>query len=120
VVVPWTYEDLPATAIAKAIANLPGDAIVVIGHIQVDVGTDFGTSCVLDLGDSADPNRYTSSPIDLQTPGNSFITITGYKTLVSEDLIITPTIVTAGVATVGSGRIVLMYVREGRANEVRT
>lgn len=118
-VIPWTYDKLPATAIAEAIANLPGGSVVIGGEIMVDVGTDFGTSCVLDVGDDADPNRYTSSAVDLQTPGRTALTLTGYKMLVTDDLIATPTIVGAA-ATVGSGRIIVQYVKEGRSNEVRT
>ena len=117
-VVPWVFGDL-VTAVATAIANLPGDAIVTGGEIVVDVGTDFGTSCTLDVGDDADPDRYTASPVDLQTPGRTALTLTGYKMVVSDDLVATPVIVGAA-ATVGSGRIIVQYVREGRSNEVRT
>lgn len=117
-VVPWVYGDL-VTAVATAIANLPGDAIVIGGEIMVDVATDFGTSCTLDVGDDADPDRYTASPVNLQATGRTALTLTGYKMLVADDLIATPVIVGAA-ATVGSGRIVIQYVKEGRADHVRT
>ena len=118
-VIPWTYADVLVTAVAIAIANLPGDSIVIGGDITVDVATNFGTSCTLDIGDDADPDRYTSSPVDLQSTGRTALTLTGYKMLVTDDLIATPVIVGAA-ATAGSGRIIIQYVREGRSNEVRT
>ncbi len=116
VVVPYTFADF-TTAVAEAIAQLPPLSTVTGGQVDVDVATDAGTSFVADIGDADDPNRYSSTPINLQALGTTALTVTGFQNLLPTDVIATPTIVGAA-ATAGNGRIILEYVVEGKANEV--
>lgn len=114
VVVPFTHSDL-TTATAEATTQLPPKATITGGSIVIDTAFDYATSGVIDIGDAADPNRYTSSAVDLTTAARTALTLTGYQTTAPTDITATPTLV--GAVSAGAGRLIIEYVVEGKGNE---
>lgn len=114
--VSFTYADI-VTAVADAIAQVPAGATVVGGELIVDTAWDSITSAVMDVGDGDDPNRYTSSAVNLKVAGRTALTLTGYKYTETDDLEAISTIV--GATTAGAARINVMYTVAGRGHEVQ-
>lgn len=114
--VAFTYADI-VTAVADALAQVPAGATVVGGEVIVDTAWDSVTSAALDVGDGDDPNRYTSSPVNLKSAGRTALTLTGYKYAETDDLEAVSAIV--GATAAGAARINVMYVVEGRGHEVQ-
>lgn len=114
--VEFTYADI-TTAVADAIATVPAGSTVVGGEIIVDTAWDTGTTHTLEIGDGDDPNRYSSSSIDLKTAGRTALTLTGYEYTAADDIEIIGT-ESGTVPTQGSARIFIHIVRSGKANEV--
>ena len=111
------YTDMTSGVAEKAV-QLPPNAVVVGGGISVDTVWDSGTSDVLDLGDANDPNRYTSSQINLQSAGYTALTITGFKDV--DGLPINATWTGVGAAPAqGSARVWVNYTIADRSVEVQ-
>jgi len=115
VVVPFTYADL-TTAVAEAAAQLPAYSEVVGGNVTIDTAFDYGTSGVIDVGDAADADRYSATPINLNVAAVTALTLTGFKNTVPTDILTTPALV--GAVTAGAGRLTILYTVLGRATQV--
>lgn len=122
VVVEFTYADFDSGT-ANVICEVPGNAIVINGYYVAVTAWDSGTSAVLDIGDQTlagvanDDDRYTSTQLNLKTAsGATAFTLTGYKYTAPNQIIVTVT--TSGTAaTAGAGRVVLEYIRVGKADQ---
>jgi hypothetical protein len=103
--------------VAVPVIKLPAGARVISGHIVTDIALDSTSTDTMDLGDSADADRYTTSPVSIHAVGSSALTITGYK--YTEATFLNMTWVSGGgTPTVGSGVVIVGYVVDGRGNEV--
>lgn len=110
------FADLGLTGVVNDAIEIPNNSVVVAGGVVVDEVWDSGTSDQLDVGDSVDPNRYTTSIIDLQALGYTALDITGFKYLVGDDVTLENNEVGA-VPTQGILRLMVWYVTEDRQNE---
>jgi hypothetical protein len=111
----FTFADL-VDGEGVAALRLPPGAVVVGGSIVVQTAWDSGTSATIDVGDSDDDDRYTSSPVDLTTTGRTALTLTGHKYANPDDLqLLLAEDGTA--ATEGEGYIEVEIVMEGRVSE---
>ncbi len=111
----FTFEDLETGVVAEAL-GLPGNARVIGGEITVTEAFNSSTSDAADVGDGDDADRYASG-VDLQATGRTELTLTGYQYTTPDTVDITPTF-TGGPPTAGEGYVEVMYVLEGRSNEV--
>lgn len=103
----------------QVVADLPAGARVVGGYIVVDTAFDSTTN-TLDVGDSGQVDRYTSAaPVDLQTLGDTALTVDGSLTDDSTKYIVGTYAETGTAPTVGSARVIIEYVEDDRANEVQ-
>lgn len=109
-----TYDELVAGA--QAIADLQGGEMITGGAVVVETAWDSGTTATLDIGDSDDPDRYTSAAVDLTTTGRTALTLTGDVMSVATELLATFA-ETGSEATTGEAVIEFTVVREGRENE---
>ena len=99
---------------AEAAIDLPGNAILVGGDVTVLTPWNSATSATLKLGDTADDDRYTGTPIDLKTAGRTALTITGWRHPIAESL--KALLAQAGAAaTAGQARISIQYYVLGRS-----
>ena len=115
--VAFDYEDVPDATAVKVI-DLPGDAVVVGGAVQVITAWDSTTN-VVDVGDGDDPNRYTATPVDLKTPGRTALDITGFKYAVPDTIDLVQA-ETGTAPTQGEARLELQYILAGgRAHEAQ-
>jgi len=105
----------PTEATATAAIDIPPNATIIGGSVMVDVAWDSATTAALDVGDAVDPNRYTVSTVDMKTLGATALDLTGYKysTYDTIDVVLT----NVGAPTVGTARLAVQYVIEGRAHE---
>lgn len=102
-----------ADGLAQAIAELPGGAIVLGGHVLVTTAFAGGKS--LTLGDAADADRYTPVALDLSTTGLKAITATGIEVEQIQKLIAT----LDAKPTAGEARLVLQYAIHGYGTSVQ-
>lgn len=111
-----TYAD-PANddGTVEGAINVPAGAIVVGGYINVTTAFDSTTSDVVDVGDGVDPDRYTASPVNLQSTGRTALTLTGYEYPATDDIDIGWTAGATGTATAGSFDLVVEYIVSDRA-----
>ena len=114
IVIPFGDVD---TGVEQAACELPAGAIVVGGEVVVTTAYDSATSATLDLGDAADPDRYTATPVDLKSAGATALDVTGYQYAETEDA--TATITLTGATAAGSVTVNVMYVVAGRGHEVQ-
>lgn len=108
------FADPTTYGTAENAIELPGNAILVGGDVTVLTPWNSATTATLKLGDAADDDRYTASPIDLKTAGRTALTVTGYRHTVQEMLKATVAQTGTG-ATAGVARIAIQYYVEGRA-----
>ena len=108
------YADPTTYGTAENVFDLPGDAVLFGGDVVVKTAWNSATTATLKLGDAADDDRYTASPIDLKTAGRTALTLTGYKHPVAQALKALIAQTGAG-ATAGAARITISYYVEGRA-----
>lgn len=109
----FTYADMPTTAVALALADLPPGAIVVGGDLVVTTVWNTGTSAALAVGDVTTSNRYASA-VDLKTAARTALTITGFTVTATQKLLnATPTYV-GGAATAGAARLTVHYIVRNR------
>lgn len=98
------------------VINLPNNAIVVGGQVQVVTASNDATTATIDVGDSVDDDRYTATPVDMKTLGSTALTITGFQGG-GENIRITLANGTGG-ATAGEVRVVLFFIIKDRSCEV--
>lgn len=96
-----------ADGAAQAAIELPGNAIVVGGFINVTEAFDAATTATLSLGDVDSANRYANA-VDLKTLGKTDLTVTGYLNPRLGDLIAAFT--EDGASTVGKLMVVVEYI----------
>ncbi len=114
--VAFGFADLPTAVSVKAF-NLPANAQIVGGAIIVDTAWDTGTTATVNVGDSVTANRYGSA-VNLKAAARTPLTLTGFINGAGLDLNLTSALVGTA-ATVGGGRIQIMYVIQDRATEVQ-
>jgi hypothetical protein len=108
------FADPVAYGAAEPAFDLPGNAILVGGDVTVLTAWNSATSATLKLGDTADDDRYTTTPIDLKTAGRTALTITGWRHPKAEAL--KALLAQAGAAaTAGQVRISIQYYVPGRS-----
>lgn len=113
-----TYDELAAGA--QALADLQGGEMIVAGSVTVETAwnpTGGTPAATLDIGDGDDPNRYTSSSIDLTATGRTELTLTGHVYSVASELQATFSETDADTSTAGEAVIEFTVIREGRQNE---
>lgn len=111
-----TYSTLAADdGTSEGVIQVPEGATVIGGFINVKTAFDSTTSDALDIGDGDDIDRYTATPIDLQSTGVTALDITGYQYTSQDDIDVQWTAGSTGTATAGEAEIVVQYVVDGRA-----
>ena len=96
-----------ADGAVQAAIELPGNAIVVGGFINVTEAFNAATSATVSLGDADSATRYAST-VDLKTLGKTDLTVTGYVNPRLGDLI--ATFAEDGASTVGKLLVVVEYI----------
>ena len=114
-IVRFTFADV-VDAVAVEAVDVPPNAIVVGGALVIETAFNSATSDVADIGDGADPNRYTASAINIAATGRTALTLTGFKYTAHDTVDVTWN-GTGTAPTAGAGYLELHYVIEGRANE---
>ena len=111
--VPFSLEDFDAAGSTEVAVEIPQNAIVVGGYVNITTAFDSGTSDALTVGDGDDADRYAAG-VDAQATGATDLTVTGYKydTADSVDITFTPN---GTAATQGEGELVVQYIVVGRA-----
>jgi hypothetical protein len=102
---------------AVSAVKLPANARVIGGGVLITEVFDSTTSDAIDVGDGSDDDRYSSTPVDGQALGYTALTITGYK-YTAGDYVDLKWASGGGTPTTGAGVLILMYVVDGRGNEV--
>ena len=102
------------------LATLPGNAVVIGGAVVVTTAWVGPTAETIDIGDSdptADPDRYTPTPLALGSAAVVAITPTAYKTT-AQCFLTAQIVLTVAVATAGALNWWVEYVVDGRTHEV--
>lgn len=107
------FGDVSATTASNTLSQIPSGAQIVGGDLTVT--TAFGASRTADIGDLTDDNRYTASPIDLNTVGRTALTLTGYQHAEAEDLLLK---LGGSVPTAGAAVLTILYLVNGAAEYV--
>lgn len=101
------------TVVFEAI-NLPENAVIIGGELVVDTAGVGPTAYTLKLGDSSSDVRYLAAT-SLLAAARTALTLTGLRT--TENLRATVNYTVAN-ATAGKATVRVLYVIQGRANEV--
>lgn len=120
--VEFTYADAGAAVVASPnileVMNIPVNAIILRGYINVTTAWVGPTVATVDIGDGGDPDRYTSSPISLLAAAKTDFTAgLGYQ-YTAADTIDIDYVQTVAPSTAGAAEIVVEYIIEDKANEV--
>lgn len=107
------FADMTTSGVAENAISVPSNAIVTGGGLTVITAWNNTGAATLSLGDAGVATRYANA-VNLKATGHTALTVTGYKHTV-EEWLKTLITVAAGDATVGDARIILNYVRDGRA-----
>ncbi len=99
--VAFAYSDLVSGVAAEAI-DLPPNATIIGGELVIETAFNSATTSVIDVGDGADPNRYTASSVNVKVAGRTALTLTGYR-YTGKDTIDILWAETGAAATQGSG-----------------
>lgn len=110
----FDYTEL-TTAVATALAKIPAGGRVVGGGVLVETVWNSGTSDVLDIGDGADDDRYSSSQIDLTALGFTALDISYFK-YTTTDWIDGVWTGTGAVPTTGAAKLFVEYIIDGNGN----
>jgi hypothetical protein len=103
-----------AAAHAFDVINLPPNAVIVGGELEVTTAFN-GTTYAVIVGDANSTNRYLATA-DRKAAGRTALVPTGYVGLGEAiRLTVTPT----GTTTAGAGTLRIQYIVQGRANEVQ-
>ena len=116
-----TQAEVPTGAVVSAI-RIPAGAVITGGFVYVDVAADSATSDSIDVGDSgggatADPNRYTATPVDGQAVGYTALTGLGFK-FAQGGWITFENTASGTEGTAGVFHVSVEYVIPGRVHEV--
>lgn len=111
--IPFDYTTLEDGVAVDAI-EVPNNAVLVGGMLVIDEAFDSGTSDAIDVGDSGDDDRYSSTPINAQVVGATALDLTGYR-YAGVDNIALSWAADGTDATAGSGRLIVQYMVEGRS-----
>lgn len=114
----FAFGDLTSGTGASFI-KLPYNSVVLGGYIIVDTVWNSATSDVVDLGDTTDPDRYTTSAVDLTALGLTALTLTGFINTGGLDFDAEWTGVSTA-PTTGAARVYVEYMITDRATEVQT
>lgn len=112
-----TAKDFGKTNTASTVfevINLPRDAVVVGGEWITDTAFDAATYTV-SVGDADSGTRYINAQ-DLKGTGRTALTLTGYRHTTGKNVRVT--VVAADTCTTGKASLRVLYVIEGRADEV--
>ncbi|WP_337058227.1 hypothetical protein [Pseudomonas sp. USHLN015] len=101
-------------AVQQAV-QLPAGAIVTRAFLVVDEVFNAATTATAKVGDSADDDRYSATPVDLKTMGKKDLDITGYEMPAQGFLTVTYAS-TGAVATTGKARLFVEYIDTGKAD----
>lgn len=101
---------------AKDAIDLPLGASVVGGDLVVDTAFDAGTTATLSVGDASSATRYLNAQ-NVKVTGRTALTITGFKTTISEQTLQVKYASSGTAATAGKARLRVMYVVDGRVDE---
>lgn len=112
----FSYAQLTSGSAVGAI-KLPYGARVIGGGVLITTAFNSATSDKIDIGDGGDPDRYTSTEITASSTGWTALTLSGYKYTQTDYVDITWT-GTGTAPSAGAGTLIVMYVIDGRANEV--
>jgi len=107
-----------AGATALNAVHLPPGSVILTGWV-VAAEVNDGTSATVSIGDNVSATRYVNA---LDVSSDAAVAITnsaGYVNTAGNDLLVTIT-TGDGDATEGSVRLVVVYMVEGRVNEVQT
>lgn len=109
------WDDIVDAQVDAAI-ELPQNAIVVAGHVNVIMAFDSVTSDSLDVGEdiTPDPNAYTASVINLQSAGVVALDLNHFKFTTQGNLTVEVNSVGGGLSA-GSFQMIVQYVVDGRA-----
>lgn len=114
----FTYADLTSGAYASAV-DLPGNAIVVGGHLSITEIFNSGTDDKFSIGDkvgsaAATSTTYAAQSADITAPGAVAVVPTGKKYAEPSSVGVVWT--GSGAApTAGAGRLTVLYIVDGRA-----
>lgn len=100
-------------AVQQAV-QLPAGAIVTRAFIVVDEAFNAATTATAKVGDAADDDRYSATPVDLKTIGKKDLDITGYEMPAQGFLTVTYGF-TGAAATTGKARLFVEYIDTGKA-----
>lgn len=101
-------------AVQQAV-QLPAGAIVTRAFLVVDEAFNAATTATAKVGDSADDDRYSATPVDLKTTGRKDLDITGYEMPAQGFLTVTYAS-TGAAATTGKARLFVEYIDTGKAD----
>lgn len=100
-------------AVQQAV-QLPAGAIVTRAFLVVDEAFNAATTATAKVGDAADDDRYSASPVDLKTTGKKDLDITGYEMPAQGFMTVTYGF-TGAAATTGKARLFVEYIDTGKA-----
>jgi hypothetical protein len=112
-----TSQAFSAAAGIFDVIKLPQNAVIVGGDLVVETASNDSSTATLKAGDDADDDRYLAAT-SIKSAARTALTLTGYKTDGSPIRI---TLANAGGdATVGTVRVRVEYVIQGKMDEVQT
>jgi hypothetical protein len=100
---------------ATAAVELPQGAIVLSADLYVTEAFNGGTTATIKIGDAADDDRYTPTPLNVTTTGKKALTPTGYAMSVQGDMKVTFA-QTGTAATTGAAKLIVQYAVVDRCN----
>lgn len=109
-----TGTSVSTTTASNPLVQVPTGAILTGGSLTVVTAFDAGRTA--DIGNAADPDKYTSSAIALDAAARTALTLTGYVHTATENLFLE---LAGGAATVGEAILELTYIVEGAADAVQ-
>lgn len=112
-----TFADITAAGGVAVIPMVPGGRVTG-GHIHVlTANDDTAAALTVDLGDAGSGTRYASN-VNIKSAASTALTVSGYKHVEGEDLVLNVDQAPNGDATAGEILIDVKFVAEDRANEV--
>jgi hypothetical protein len=116
----FSFDDF-TSGVGLGFCTLPVDSVITGGALFVTTNWDSGTTAGLEIGDSADDNRYLTSE-NLLAAGDEYAAISqvaapGYVTTSATDDILIEVTETGTAATAGAGNLFLTYVDVTKGDE---
>lgn len=106
------------TTVAKAVVKMPVNSVITGGYINVTQVWNSTSSDAADLGHTGDDDKYSATPLDLQSLGVTALDVTGYVNTGGLDLNLTWTS-GGGTPSTGAATLVVEYIIVNRATEVQ-